>query len=444
MDWGAALGGLDDTLAHIVARNKAHADSQLDLLKTGQSIRIADRGADRLEAAQKAQEDYYKGLISTRQQTTDQVLRDKADADELLNQYNAATDPMEKKALAAALTRYKIRLPEMSNQGGPVFTLKSDGTTQKLDVPDGAKVIKLGADASGAAMDIPEQTLMDAVDAMKQGNGTLWNALVARGGQGNKTREMLAKAYAAHRPDDFEGVVAAKAGAASDARVLTDLTKAVVVQTALHETALKNFDVLKKTMEHIPDLNSPALNIAPRYLAKNLIAPVDMAAFNMARESALREYERLVASNLEAKGQITDSSRAAYKALLDEDTPLASVVAMIDVMNNDMTNLQSSLAKEKGLIETSLKERGKMEKPAAVTETTTPTATGGNVANPPHTVGAPLDKEFAVFGRPADPALGKGKPVSTGKVMELAAKFGTTPELAAKYLIANGYTVGLQ
>src|SRR6185369_11505525 len=100
MDWCAALGGLDSELAQIVARNKAHNDSQLDLLKTGQGIRIADRNATRMEAAQQAQENYWNQMadarsreVDAKSQRADQVLSDQAATDALIEQYNAEKDP---------------------------------------------------------------------------------------------------------------------------------------------------------------------------------------------------------------------------------------------------------------------------------------------------------------------------------------------------------------
>lgn len=445
MDWGAALAGIDSELQQRIKNNAAQTNTNLDTLQTTQSIRNQKLTSERLAAQQQAQEEYWKGLVSDKQQRADAVLKDKDETNALIEAYNNAPTPEEKAAISVQLRQHKINLPSSTASAAakPVYMLRGGVFTRAKD--------ENGQDLAGAQIvqsqepttPMSPEMLAGLVAAAKVDPSIVNKVIVGRGaGTQGQRNDVWNKVFAhGSTPEDFNIAVASSDFKANQ-KAESDLQGIYDKQKPFHEAAKANFEILKGTLKNIPDLGNPVFNQPIRMIAGNLLDPAAQKAFEMARQSAMREYTRIIGSSPSMAGQIHQSTIDSMDQLMSNDVPFSAAVSMMEVAQKDMDNVMDNVAGQVQTIRTRMKTQSKDQGADLNTNpSATPTATGGAVANHPASVGTPVHQEFQGF-----PPLVAAPPGSKGHASKaaaagLAAKFGKKPQEAKDYLIASGYVV---
>jgi hypothetical protein len=347
MDWGAALGGLDQELAQIMARNKLQNDTQLGLVKTVQDIHNTDRNQTRLEAQQKAQENYWNQMSDARSRevdakaaAADKVLQDKAETDALIEQYNATQEPALRAAISARLRARKVALP----QEHAVYTLQGDKLSQ-LNTPAGvnARVISKPA--------LPDdETLGPIAEAVRAGDKDAI-AYVRRNPDAQARVLELAFGKGSGVGTDYS-LAGQHASFAAKKAALASSEKAMNIIEGYSKVWTLNADNYEKSVAALPDTGIPYLNKPIREIDEKLLgSPVITAAKSYAIPT-LREYVRLTGSSPNMTGPI-------HQTAIDEAT-IEQINTAISAMRMDIQNAHVGLGEQKSQLESEIEVMGKI------------------------------------------------------------------------------------
>lgn len=133
-----------------------------------------------------------------------------------------------------------------------------------------------------------------------------------------------------------------QAAFAANKASLTNVTKTLDTLSAFESTAGKNLDQFLALADKIPDTGVPWLNQPLRSVDARVLGSADVAAFNAARDVALREITR-VTNDPKLTGVVSDAARKETSALSPKDATFAQIQAVAKVLKQDMANVHSSM-----------------------------------------------------------------------------------------------------
>lgn len=157
-------------------------------------------------------------------------------------------------------------------------------------------------------------------------------------------------------------IAANSAGYKSDRASLANVQKIYDSSKAFSATADKNANVLLEAMKKIPDVRSPLLNKPIRSINSRLLGSADQAAFNVARQTVIPEFARLLNSPT-ASGQLTDQARKELEAIVRGDYSLNQMRAAIATLQKDAHNRTISYEGQLGEIKYRIKSGGQSRPP---------------------------------------------------------------------------------
>lgn len=158
---------------------------------------------------------------------------------------------------------------------------------------------------------------------------------------------------AAAKIDPTASLAANKAAYKADAANLTKLQTTEGTLSAFEKTAGKNLDQFLSLADKIPDTGVPWLNQPIRSVNDKALGSADQAAFNAARDVALREIAR-VTNDPKLSGALTDSARAEVAGLSGKDATFAQIKAVAKVLKQDMANVHSGINEQINAVKTGL------------------------------------------------------------------------------------------
>lgn len=183
-------------------------------------------------------------------------------------------------------------------------------------------------------------------------------------GMGDKTtRKQIINRSAALMPG--LDVAANKADFTANQSSLQNVTRTLDTLIAFENTAGKNLDQFLELAKKIPDTGVPWLNTPVRVLSGAAVGSANQAAFNAARDVALREIAR-VTNDPKLSGVLSDSARAEVSALSPKNATFAQIKAVAQTLKNDMANVHSSLSEQRDAIQGRIGGRSKDAVPAKV------------------------------------------------------------------------------
>lgn len=125
-----------------------------------------------------------------------------------------------------------------------------------------------------------------------------------------------------------------------------NVTTTLDTLSAFEQSGLKNLKQFTDLANKLPDTGVPWLNTPVRNLNKNLVGAEYMPAIEAARSVALREIAR-VTNDPKLSGSLTDSARGEVAAFSPMNATLPQIKRVVEVLQNDMANVHSSLAAQK-------------------------------------------------------------------------------------------------
>ncbi len=131
----------------------------------------------------------------------------------------------------------------------------------------------------------------------------------------------------------------------ADQANLTKLQTTEGTLSAFENTAGKNLNQFLATAAKIPDVGVPWINAPLRTVDAKLLGSTDQAAFNAARDVALREIAR-VTNDPKLSGALTDSARAEVAGLSPANATFAQIKRVAEVLKQDMANVHSGLREQ--------------------------------------------------------------------------------------------------
>lgn len=175
-------------------------------------------------------------------------------------------------------------------------------------------------------------------------------------GMGDKTtRKQIINRAAALMPG--LDIAASKADYTANASSLQNVTRTLDTLTAFENTAGKNLDQFLALAAKIPDKGSPWINAPLRTLNKQVVGDANQAAFEAARDVALREIAR-VTNDPKLSGVLSDSARQEVSGLSPKDATFAQIKAVAQTLKQDMANVHSSLSDQQSAIQSRIKGSG--------------------------------------------------------------------------------------
>lgn len=123
--------------------------------------------------------------------------------------------------------------------------------------------------------------------------------------------------------------------------------------SAFEQSGLKNLKQFTDLANRLPDTGVPWINTPVRLLNDKLVGAEYMPAVEAARSVALREIAR-VTNDPKLSGSLTDSARQEVSNFSPINATLPQIKHVVDVLQNDMANVHSSLAQQKADIGTRL------------------------------------------------------------------------------------------
>jgi hypothetical protein len=139
----------------------------------------------------------------------------------------------------------------------------------------------------------------------------------------------------------------------ADQANLTNLQKTEGTLSSFEKTAGKNLDQFLSLADKIPDTGVPWLNQPIRTVNAKLLGDQDQAAFNAARDVALREIAR-VTNDPKLSGVLSDSARHEVSSLNPADATFAQIQSVAKVLKQDMANVHSSLNEQIANVKTGI------------------------------------------------------------------------------------------
>lgn len=131
---------------------------------------------------------------------------------------------------------------------------------------------------------------------------------------------------------------------------LAKATATLDTVAGFEKVAGKNLDNFLSLADKIPDTGMPWLNKPIRELDASVVGSTNVAAFNAARDVALREIAR-VTSDPKLSGALTDSARSEVQSLSPKDATFAQIKAVAKVLKQDMANVHDGLSAQIGDIQ---------------------------------------------------------------------------------------------
>jgi hypothetical protein len=156
-----------------------------------------------------------------------------------------------------------------------------------------------------------------------------------------------------------------KAGFTSDQGSLTAMQKIYDASTAFEGTALKNAQVLMDAMKRIPNTSSPLFNKPIRSISRAALGSVEMAAYDVARQTVIPEFTRVLSSP-GMSGQFTEGEQKQVDKVISGDYSINQMQAVIATLAKDAHNRTSSYANQIDSIRTRIKTGGGIGQEAAL------------------------------------------------------------------------------
>jgi len=176
------------------------------------------------------------------------------------------------------------------------------------------------------------------------------------GKAGVKVRQKIINRAAELFPDlDIASNVS---GFQSDRASLTNVKRIRDASKAFAETADKNLSVLLETMKKIPGTRSPWLNRPIRNIKREALGDADLAAFEVARQTVIPEFARLLSSPT-ASGTLTDTARREIEAIVRGDYSFNQMLSAARVLRRDARNRTTSYDDQVREIEARISGRGR-------------------------------------------------------------------------------------
>ncbi len=150
---------------------------------------------------------------------------------------------------------------------------------------------------------------------------------------------------AAAKIDPAASLALNKATYKSDSANLANLQKTEGTLSAFERTAGKNLDQFLALADKVPDTGVPWLNTPLRSVNAQGLGNADQAAFNAARDVALREIAR-VTNDPKLSGVLSDSARKEVSGLAAGNATFAQIKAVAKVLKQDMNNVHTSLTQQ--------------------------------------------------------------------------------------------------
>lgn len=221
-----------------------------------------------------------------------------------------------------------------SAEPGHFFLNQAGGTRKELfpgkdftDIPSAAAVnIDLNK-LTGAALDQNAQKYLETGQLPPgMGMGPQRTEIM------NRAAELDPKAALARNQAVFK----------ADSANLTNLQKTEGTLSAFENTAGKNLDQFLSVASKVPDTGVPWLNQPIRAVNRSGLGSADQAAFDAARNVALREISR-VTNDPKLSGALTDSARQEVLGLSPANATFAQIKRVAQVLKQDMANVHSGL-----------------------------------------------------------------------------------------------------
>jgi hypothetical protein len=110
-------------------------------------------------------------------------------------------------------------------------------------------------------------------------------------------------------------------------------------------TADRNADLLKQTLDKLPDIGSKIFNQPLRAFSKNVLGDKNLSQFATYLQSVQNEYARIIAQpNL--SGQLTDSARHEAEQLLDPNATVPQILGSIEALRKEGSNRLLSVGEQ--------------------------------------------------------------------------------------------------
>jgi hypothetical protein len=161
----------------------------------------------------------------------------------------------------------------------------------------------------------------------------------------------------AHQDPNFD-YVSAMSQLKADEGSLSAMTKNIDQVEAFENTALKNLDVLLTNGKKMIDTGSPFLNLPAREASNRIFGSKRAAAFNTARETAISEISKVLASANAAGGTVTDSQKKHIDDLIAPGATWGQIMEAANILKTDMNNRRTSYADQQKAIQNRIKNRG--------------------------------------------------------------------------------------
>lgn len=131
----------------------------------------------------------------------------------------------------------------------------------------------------------------------------------------------------------------------SNSSSLTQQQKSLDTVQGFMATADRNADLLKKTLEKIPDTGSPLLNVPLRSVDQKALGNVNLSQFRTYVQSVQNEYARII-SQPNLSGQLTDSARKEAEQLIDPNATVAQIIGSVEALRNEGANRLLSIGEQ--------------------------------------------------------------------------------------------------
>ncbi len=199
---------------------------------------------------------------------------------------------------------------------------------------------------SAAAVSISAQTLTDAALDQAAQKYLVSGSLPPGMGMGPQRTAIMNRAAVI---DPKAALALNQATFKADQANLTKLQTTEGTLSAFENTAGKNLNQFLATAAKIPDTGVPWLNQPLRSVNAKLLGSADQAAFNAARDVALREIAR-VTNDPKLSGALTDSARAEVAGLSPSNATFAQIKRVAEILKQDMANVHSGITEQIAIV----------------------------------------------------------------------------------------------
>jgi len=155
------------------------------------------------------------------------------------------------------------------------------------------------------------------------------------------TRAIIARAAELDQQAGGAGIASNKATLASNQESLKKLQASFDQVSAFENTANKNIDMLKGFAKKVPDLGTRFADVPVRMLSGTILGSENMAAFKTALAPVQTEAAKIL-NSANLQGQLSDSSRHELQDIVDGNLPYKSLVASLNVLQQDFKNRHES------------------------------------------------------------------------------------------------------